>query len=195
MHNPLHTVHHDDEARGNISELPDDNWAQSRTVSSHDSGLCTFQVVRISVFPPRKCLKDGNDRKLSKHHRRVQDRYHGDKRRTKNHRCANNRWQLESLKQKPRNGTKTFTRDCQQNIFPDKDRHQNRCKGTTQSWFVRHQQTSLPFISPSYWCYLTCSLSRFEWKPSNISPVSTNITCFLKHLTQSYSRTPVHETF
>lgn len=102
-------------------------------VSSHDNGLCTFQVARISVFPPRKCLKDGNDRKLSKHHRRVQDRYHGDKRRTKNHRCANNRWQLESLKQKPRNGTKTFTRDCQQNIFPDKDRHQNRCKDTTQS--------------------------------------------------------------
>lgn len=107
-HNPPRRAHHEDEARGSISELPDDNWIQLHTALWHDSGLHTLREPHISVLPPRRCSKDGSDRKRNKRHQPAHCRYHGDRRKTKNHWCANNRWQRKTLKPKSRNRTNTF---------------------------------------------------------------------------------------
>lgn len=131
-HNLPHRAHHEDEARGSTSELPGDNWIHLRTVSWHDSGLHTLQEARISVFPPRTCSRDDNDKKLNKRHQPAPSRCHGDRKRTKNHRYVNNRWQWKTLTRKSRDGTKPFKTEDQWSVCPNR-RHQSQLTVTSNA--------------------------------------------------------------
>lgn len=150
-------AHHEDEARGSISELPDDNWIHWRTAAWDDSGLHTFREPHISVLPPRRRSMDGSDRKRNIRHQPGPCRCHGDRRKTKNHRCVNNRWQRKTLKLKSRDRTNTFKTEDQLNSS-SKRTHWNQStmvQNDVQCYIgsSEEKQSFLSFVIFPFWLF------------------------------------------